>query len=274
MRALLSGLLVLASLVLGTAAFSAAWLERNIVAEDGFTALGEPLGRDAAFQAELRTSLGEEAAAAVQLPAPVASLVAPAVEQVLQGLQETPGYPQAWTDSLAASHRDTFAAGDEPRPAVLNLTPMASLVLDSIGQSVGAELQAPSDVVVEVGPATRWPERIDSLAGLWPVLAIGAGVALLLALAVARRRGAVLAWTGGGVLVAATAVWLAVGALPGAVAAAGGSSGGPVASAFAEALARQAGTSIHGWLVPVLLGGGVLLVLGLLISALTPRTRR
>ena len=103
MRALLSGLLVLASLVLGTAAFSAAWLERNVVAAEGFAELGEPLGRDPGFQAELREALAQQAADSANVPGPLAGLVAPAVERVLQGLQEAPGYGEAWTESLEAS---------------------------------------------------------------------------------------------------------------------------------------------------------------------------
>ena len=272
MRALLSGLLVLASLVLGTAAFSAAWLERNVVAAEGFAELGEPLGRDPGFQAELREALAQQAADSANVPGPLAGLVAPAVERVLQGLQEAPGYGEAWTESLEASHQRTFSADDAgPAPAVLDLSPLARLATERIGEDLGVPLPAPGDVVADVGPATDWPARIASLAGTWPALAVGAGLGALLALAVARRRGAALAWLGAGVVVVGAVLWFAAGAVPSLAADQSGAS--PVASAFAAGLAERAAASLHGWLIPALLGGGILLVLGLLGMALAPRRR-
>ena len=268
MRTFVSAVLGLVAVVLAAGAFCGAWLNTNVVSEDGFAALGEPLAEDASFQQELAIGLAEEATAAVNLPEQLAGFVQPAITSAVEGVQALPDYPQAWNESLHHSHALTFQDAGGSGEVMLDVGPLVGLVTGTVGSDLGADIPAPEQVTVQVG-GTGHPELIRNLqrAGeAWPVLGLAAAAAGILALLVARRRSTTFALMGLGVLAAGAGLWLAAGMVPDRVAEqASGSSIGP---AFARAFASEAAANLQSWTLGLMVGGAAVLVVGLLARVL------
>ena len=262
MRTFASAVFGLLAVLLAAAAFGGAWLNTNVVSEDGFAALGEPLAEDDALQRELAADLSARATESVDLPGPLAGLVAPVVTSAVEGIQSLPEYPQAWNETLRRSHALTFSDADGG--VTLDVAPLVSLVTGTVGGELDVDVPEPGQVPVEIGGAghAELVKNVQRAGEAWPVLALAAGVAGILALLVARRRSTTFALMGLGVALAGAVLWLAAGILPERVAAQPLSSA--VASAFAEAFAGQVAQSLRTWTIGLMLGGAAALVAGLL----------
>ena len=271
MRTFGSALLGLAAVLLAVTAFCSAWLAENVVSDTGFTALGQPLGSDPAFQEDVSEAIGEEAAASVQVPDVLVPLVAPLITGAVQGVQSLPEYPQAWDQTLQRSHALTFDGGPD---ITLDLAPLVSLVTGSIGAQSGIDVASPeqSPITLAGGDQQRNLDALVSVAGAWPFLALGAAAAAVLALLAARHRSAALAWLGAGALIAGGLLWFAAGSLPALAARPAYSSA--VAETFAAAFASEAAASLQAWTLPFMLGAAVLLVLGLILASVSGSRRR
>ncbi|MCC3268095.1 hypothetical protein MUG94_13320 [Arthrobacter gengyunqii] len=271
MRTFGSAILGFAAVLLAVAALCSAWLAVNVVSEDGFVSLGQPLGTNEAFQQDLAEELGAQVTNSVQLPDAVASFVQPLITSAVQGVQSLPGYPQAWDETLQRSHAQTF---DGDGGVTLDLAPVVGLVTNELGSAAGTDVQAPEQSLLELGGADQRSEieLAVKAANAWPFLALGAGIAAVLALLVARSRGAALAWMGAGALLGGGALWFAAGSLPSFAARPAYYSA--LAETFAAAFAAEAGPSLQAWMIPFLLGAAVILVLGLLIRAVGGRRAR
>lgn len=271
MRRFGSALLGLVAVLLAAAAFCTAWLAENVVSEDGFTALGQPLGTDEAFQQQLSEAIGRQAADSVQVPAAVVPFVEPLITSAVQGVQSLPEYPQAWDETLSRSHAQTFDGEGE---ITLDVAPLVGLVTESIGSEAGIEVTPPEQSPVVLAGADR-RQALDlavSAANASPFLALGAITAAVLTLLVARVRSAALAWLGAGIVLAGGLIWVGAASLPSL--AARPTYGSAVAEAFAAAFSVEASASLQAWTVPFLLGGAVLLILGLLARSLSGMRRR
>ena len=264
MRTFGSAILGLAAILLALAALCSAWLDTNVVSEDGFVDLGQPLGTNQAFQQDLAVELGAQVSDSVQVPDAVASFIEPLITSAVQGVQSLPGYPQAWDETLQRSHAQTF---DGDGGVTLDLAPVVGLVTEELGGAAGIDIPAPEQSLLELGrPDQRGGiEAAVSVANAWPFLSVGAGIAAILALVVARTRGAALAWLGTGALLAGGALWLVAGSLPSLAARPAYSSA--LAETFAAAFSSEASLSLQAWTIPFMLGAAVLLVLGLLVRA-------
>ena len=279
MRTFVSAVAVILGVLLSAVAVPAIWVERNMVDEDGFVALSAPLGQDAGFQQRL-------AAAAVgtidtsSTPDALAGIVQPVAEAAARSLTGLPGYPAAWEESLRRSHRLSFAdPGSRPAGAdtsamlTLDVAPLVALAVGELSRTTGLPLEAPGQTLINVGqPDQRqWIERMSAYAPLGYSLAIGAGIALALALVSARRRWTVFFSVGVGALLLA-ALWT-FGSQLARDAVAGTASGNEVADMFKDALVEAASSSFQSWISGTAVAGGVLLAAGLVIG-IASRGRR
>lgn len=265
MRTFGSAILGLVAVLLAVAAFCSAWLSENVVSEDGFTALGQPLGTDSAFQQNLSEAIGRQAADSLQVPDAIAGIVQPLITGAVQGVQSLPEYPQAWDETLRRSHAQTF---DGEGGVSLDVAPLVGLVVNGVGSETGIEVAPPESSPVPLTGEDRrqYVDSVVSAAGAWPYLAIGAVVAAVLALLAARSRSAALAWLGAGALLAGGLMWIGAGSIP--ELAARPVYGSAVGETFAAAFSAEAAASLQAWTVPFILGAAVLLVLGLLALSL------
>ncbi|WP_457963026.1 hypothetical protein M1E17_16315 [Arthrobacter sp. D1-29] len=279
MRTFVSAIAVILGALLSAVAVPSIWLDRNIVQEDGFVALAAPLGRDEAFQQRL-------AAAAVgaldtsSIPDALADAVQPVLESAATSLAGLPGYPAAWEETLRRSHRLSFSTGGSPMPEAgaaasltLDVAPLVALGIEEISSTSGLPLEAPAETLIDVGqPSQR--QLVDALRGYAPMgygLAVGAGIAFLLALVAARRRGAVIFSMGvAGLLLAG--LWTA-GLQVGVDAVLSTGSGNELADMFRNELVAASAGDFRAWILGTAIAGSALLVAGLVIRIASPGRR-
>ncbi|MEO8219895.1 MAG: hypothetical protein ABI563_03825 [Specibacter sp.] len=212
MRTAGSALLVIAALLLASVAGPALWLQRNVVDQDGFVALAGPLGSNKEFQDGLFSMVAAQSAASLNLPPQLQNLAAAVINSTAQSLHTDPGYPQAWTDTLARSHSLSLsAAGNKEIQGDLQLdvAPLVAMVANRVSKDVGVTIPTPEDVVVslEQPQAARLLPMATTLGG-WsgPMALIAVGL-LVLGVLVARRRSLTAILAGAGLALVAL-VWL------------------------------------------------------------------
>jgi hypothetical protein len=281
MRTFLSALLALLSLVVTAGGLASAWIDGNLVQESGFVALAAPLADDADFQAALSDSLVKEVTGNTGLPEQLDSFVEPLIRDAVGAVMGSPGYSTAWTETLRLSHAFTFARAPEPAesaPAVLTLDigPVVRLVAESLGGGLGLDIPLPSDTTIDIGSI----ERGGVLSGVaeavqaWKLYLAGAGILALLALVIARRRGTTLALLGLGVAGIGVVGLLARIWVPGTAAHAPGSGTSAIADVFVTGLAERAGADLAASSVPVVVGGVLALIIGVVGQLAFGRRRR
>ncbi|WP_312181939.1 hypothetical protein [Arthrobacter sp.] len=270
MRSFGSAILVLAAVLLAGTAACGAWLAQNVVSAEGFARLAQPLGENQAFQSELSAAVAEQAGASSGLPDVIAQFIEPVVQEVVSGIQQDPGYPGAWTQTLEQSHTATFDSG----MPTLDLGPLLNLVGAGVAEKTGTDVPDAGSRPIALSSA----DASEQLAGLtrfadaWPMFAAAAVLAALLGLLVARRRSTTLALIGAGAVGVGAALWLLAGVVP-AVAERQAPSN-PVASSFITALAPEAAAAFQAWLIPLMLGAAVLCVAGLVFRFAAGNRRR
>lgn len=279
MRTVASALLALLALIATAGGLACAWVDGNLVEESGFIALAAPLGQDAQFQEALTASVAEDFTTRSGLPDQFDTLVEPLVRDATAAVTASTGYPAAWAEVLRRSHAFTMAhAADptEPGPALLtlDLAPVAGLVADSVGGSLGIDVPVPEDTTIAIGSIERSGALgvvVDTVQS-WPLYLAGAGVLAVLALVVARRRGTTLALLGLGVVVIGIIGTLAVGWVPTAAGRVPGT--GAVADVFLGGLADRVGAGIAADSVPVVVAGLAAIALGVVAQLASGRRRR
>lgn len=272
MRTLASAFFALFALALTAGSLSAAWVEKNLVQEQGFVALAAPLGDDPRFQAALSDSLAAEIVGSAGLPDRVADFVEPIIADAASSVTESSGYPAAWDATLRLSHAVTFAGVPEnpgesvPAALSLDLGPVADLVADTAGSSLGIDVPVPEDTTVDIGSFERGGlvRAVAGAVGSWPLIALAAGICALLSLLIARRRGTTLALLGLGVVLIGSTGWAVAGLVPDAAAAAAGPSA--VAQVFANGLSSQVALNLAESSMPVVLAGGAAVVVGVVLG--------
>jgi hypothetical protein len=279
LRTFVSAIALILGVLLSAVAVPAIWLDRNIVQEDGFVALAAPLGKDDAFQQRL-------AAAAVgtidtgAIPEALTGLVQPVLDAAAGSMTRLPGYPAAWEETLRKSHRLSFADPRSLPPEVasttsltLDVAPLVVLGTEEISKATGLPLDSPDQTLINIGQSNQRQliERVSAYAPMGYSLAIGAGIALLLALVAARRRWAVIFNAGAAALLLA-GLWTA-GSQLARDAVLGTASGNEVADMFKNEFATAASNSFQTWILASLVAGGVLLVAGLVVRIASPGRR-
>ena len=267
MRTVVSAFLALLALVITAAGLASAWLDENLVEESGFVALAAPLGDDGDFQAALADSLVEEVAANTGLPEQFDSFVEPLIRDAAGTVTGSSGYSAAWAETLRLSHAFTFAQApdpSEPAPAILtlDLAPVVGLLADSLNGSLGVEVPIPADTTIDIGALERGGllSSVAEVVQSWPLFLAGAAVLALLALVIARRRGTTLALLGLGLVGIGMLGYLAADWVPATAARAPGTSA--VADVFIRGLAQRAGVDIAASSAPVIIGGLIAVVIG------------
>ena len=269
MRTFGSAILVILSMLLTAVALPAIWVDRNIVQEQGFVALAGPLGSNETFQSGLVSALSSTAKAQLNLPAGLGNLAAGIIQKAATSVTTDPGYPQAWSDTLRATHQVNFASTDTEALS-LDVAPLLKLVAARVSADLPAfvPINTPSQVLISLGdPGLRQYVTVVSRvghAGYW--LAGAAVVLLLLGLAVARRRGttAILAAVG---LALVALVWkiaemVVAGMLQRTP------TGNLVAEHFSAQLTALAESSVDRWILIAFIVAGSLFLVGILARVL------
>ncbi|WP_138442363.1 hypothetical protein [Sinomonas susongensis] len=274
MRTVLSALSVLLAVVLTAVAVPALWLERNVVDESGFVQLLSPMSTDKQLQSTLISNLDN----AVTSDSSIPSVLRPVAQQAVQGLAASlvsdANFGQAWNDTLKASHQINFSPDKASANAFeLELRPMADLMAKRVASSLNVNIPGPATLQVQVGTAQQrsWLTGAQNLAALSLPLTLGAILAFALGLLCARRRGVALAWAGIGLLLIAALYQGVVGLAPSLASAQG--SAGSMSSAFGTRAAELVAANFEGWIIPLAIGGAVLLVLGAVFGAVQRRRR-
>lgn len=279
MRTLLSAVAALVALLLAAGGLAAAWVDENLVEQSGFVALAAPLADDQAFQSTLADALAGEVTANIGLPEQLSSVVEPLVRDAAGTVSGSSGYEAAWAETLRLSHAFTFAQAPDPSetaPAVLSLdlAPVIDLLTGDLEGTLGIDVPLPEDTIIDIGSV----QRGGLLSGLsdavqpWQLYLAAAGVVALLALVIARRRGTTLALLGLGLAGIGVVGALAGSWLPGVVAGAPGT--GALADVFLGGLTGRAAVSIAASSTPVIVGGLLAVVLGVVLQLTFGRRRR
>ncbi|MEV5051875.1 hypothetical protein [Arthrobacter sp. LAR12-1-1.1] len=280
MRTFVSAAAVLIGLLMAAVAVPAMWVDRNIVQEDGFVALTAPLGKDPAFQQRLATAAVDGVASSAGIPQALTELARPVLDNAAQSLTGLPGYSEAWAETLRKSHRLTFADPSTLPPEIdgtssltLDVAPLAGLVAKQVTEATTLPLEAPGQVLIHIGQSNQRQliERVTVYAPMGYAVAVGAGIAFVLAFVAARRRWTVLVGMGVGALVVAGVWKLASDAASTAVA--GTSSGNDVAELFKNEFVAACSASFGQWIVAAAVAGAALLATGVAVRVAGGRKR-
>ena len=280
MRTFVSAAAVLIGLLMAAVAVPAMWVDRNIVQEDGFVALTAPLGKDPAFQQRLATAAVDGLASSAGIPEALTELARPVLDNAARSLTGLPGYSEAWAETLRKSHRLTFADPSTLPPEVdgtssltLDVAPLAGLVAKQVTEATTLPLEAPGQVLIHIGQSNQRQliERVTVYAPMGYAVAVGAGIAFVLAFVAARRRWTVLVGMGVGALVLA-GVWKLASDAAGA-AVAGTSSGNDVAELFKNEFVAACSASFGQWIVAAAVAGAALLATGVAVRVAGGRKR-
>ncbi|MFC9350876.1 hypothetical protein [Arthrobacter sp. NPDC057013] len=281
MRSFLAALAVILGLLLSAAAVPAIWVDRNIVQEDGFVALAAPLGKNPDFQQRLATAAVNSIDTGGTIPAQVAALVRPVLEKTATSLTGLPDYPAAWEQTLRKSHRLNFAdpsslppEADSSTSLTLDVAPLVGLAAKQISSQAGVQLEAPGQTLVNIGQKGQRQliERVSAYAPLGYSLAVGAGVAFLLALVAVRRRWIVLAGIGVGAL-ALSGLWTLASRWA-ADAVLGAASGNEMADLFKREFVTASAAGFASWTLAAAITGAALVAAGLLLRVVGGPARR
>ncbi|WP_125613346.1 hypothetical protein [Specibacter cremeus] len=204
MRTFGSAVMVILSLLLTAVAVPSVWVQRNVVNEQGFVSMVDPLGGDARFQQALTQTVAQTAVKHLDVPHGLDQAAGKLIEAAAAKLTTLPGYPAAWTETLRRSHELAF---DAPADAALQLdiAPLVRLLVDNATTGLGATVPTPDQVLVTVdnsAQGTVVPLLKDIGAAAYWMLG-GAVLLLVLGLLLARRRTTTLLLAGIGLAVVA-----------------------------------------------------------------------
>lgn len=195
-RDLLAALLLLIALVLGAAWLPAVWLQRNVIAQDGFLAIAQPLADDRAAQQEI----SEAAVASVldddRIPGWISERLTPLLEEQAAKITQTDAYGTVWDRTMVSLHESLFVPGAEELQ--VDLLPLVDRMLSGAEEFLPVELPRPDSASVTVATIPDIPllTRAAALAPYAPWLGLAAGALVLLALLLAAHRRAILGLAG------------------------------------------------------------------------------
>jgi hypothetical protein len=273
LRTFVSAVAVIIGLLLAAVAIPAMWVDQNIVQEDGFVRLASPLGKDPEFQRRLASAAVASFDPAGQIPDFLTDGMGPVLEAAAGSLTGSPGYPAAWEETLRKSHRLSFAdPGTLPPEAAastsltLDVAPLLGLLTRQVSQATGVPLTPPTETLISIGHSSH-RELIANLSAYAPVgyaMAVGSGIAFILALVAARRRWLIFLVAGvGGLFLAA--LWK-LGSDFASTAVSGMPSGNSVAEVFQQQLLNASAASFGQWISVSFWTAGFLLLAGIVLA--------
>jgi hypothetical protein len=252
-----------------------AWAQKNVVDENGYSALAASAAKDPRLQKAMADELR------TQLKKLVAGTGYDVSTDLLQGAAGTYTASAAFPGQFAQANRivhrwlftDSVQQTDESGRWQIDLSPMLSdasfrQTLEQFGIEAPSKVEVP--LTENVSDSVR-PGQLRQLSTWGPWLSVGAtiltGVLALLTLATARSRGKALAALGISALLVGAAGWAGLEVARRYVNTALDRTEGDIRQ-VAGAMVTHAEGSLHQWLSLTLAAGGVLVVFGVIVSML------
>ena len=258
-----------------------AWAQKNVVDENGYSALATSAAKDPPLQKAMADELG------TQLKKLVAGTGYDVNTDLLQGAAGTYTASAAFPGQFAQANRivhrwlftDSVQQTDESGRWQIDLSPMLSdasfrQTLEQFGIEAPSKLEVP--LTENVSDSVR-PGQLRQLSTWGPWVSVGAtiltGVLALLTLATAGSRGKALAALGISALLVGAAGWAGLEVARRYINTALDRTQGDIRQ-VAGAMVSHAEGSLHQWLSLTLAAGGVLVVFGVIVSMLGGLRRR
>jgi hypothetical protein len=258
-----------------------AWAQKNVVDENGYSALATSAAKDPPLQKAMADELG------TQLKKLVSGTGYDVSTDLLQGVAGTYTASAAFPGQFAQANRivhrwlftDSVQQTDESGRWQIDLSPMLSdasfrQTLEQFGIEAPSKLEVP--LTENVSDSVR-PGQLRQLSTWGPWVSVGAtiltGVLALLTLATAGSRGKALAALGISALLVGAAGWAGLEVTRRYVNSALDRMEGDIRQ-VAGAMVSHAEGSLHQWLSLTLAAGGVLVVFGVIVSMLGGLRRR
>jgi hypothetical protein len=258
-----------------------AWAQKNVVDENGYSALATSAAKDPPLQKAMADELG------TQLKKLVARTGYDVSTDLLQGAAGTYTASAAFPGQFAQANRivhrwlftDSVQQTDESGRWQIDLSPMLSdasfrQTLEQFGIEAPSKLEVP--LTENVSDSVR-PGQLRQLSTWGPWVSVGAtiltGVLALLTLATAQSRGKALAALGISALLVGAAGWAGLEVARRYINTALDRTEGDIRQ-VAGAMVSHAEGSLHQWLSLTLAAGGVLVVFGVIVSMLGGLRRR
>ena len=258
-----------------------AWAQKNVVDENGYSALATSAAKDPALQKAMADELG------TQLKKLVAGTGYDVSTDLLQRAAGTytasTAFPGQFGQANRIVHRflftDSVQQTDESGRWQIDVSPMLSdasfrQTLEQFGIEAPSKLEVP--LTESVSGSVR-PGQLHQLSTWGPWVSVGAtiltGVLALLTLAMAQSRGKALAALGISALLVGAAGWAGLEVTRRYVNSALDRTEGDIRQ-VAGAMVNHAEGSLHQWLNLTLAAGGVLVVFGVIVSMLGGLRRR
>jgi hypothetical protein len=264
------------------AAIPAMWAQKNIVDADGYAAFAQSAAKDPKLQQAMASELSTQIVSLASNNG--FDLNADLVRGVTTAYTQNAGFPGQFAQANRIVHTWMFTdqirrqEGSDDR-WLIDVAPM--LKDTSIQATLGnLNLAVPDTLTVPItvsDTSGMRPGQLRQLSTWGPWASIGAtvlaGVFALLTLASARSRGKALAALGVSALLVGAAGWAGLEVARGYVNRALDRTTGDIRQ-IAEAMVNHAEAGIHQWLNLTLAAGGVLVVIGVLVSILGGLRRR
>jgi hypothetical protein len=210
LRDLLSVLLLIAATLLGALWLPSVWIAQNLVDQEGFLAITQPLAEDTAFQRTLTDSAVDQALDHDLVPGVVADRAAPMLQEQAPRLTGTGAYAEVWDTAMVELHGALFTPGASPLD--VDLLPLIDSLLTGVEDTLPFvdDLPRPDDATVTLAsipdvPLLTHATVLDPWAHRAGPIALGLAV---LAILLAGHRRMMLTLAGVGTLLAGLATWL------------------------------------------------------------------
>ena len=210
LRDLLSVLLLTAATLLGALWLPGAWIERNVVDQEGFLAITQPLAEDATLQRSLTDSAVDEALDHELVPGFVSDRATPLLQEQASKLTGTEAYTEVWDRAMVELHGALFTPGASPLD--VDLLPLIDSLLTGVEDTLPLidDLPRPGEASVTLAsipdvPLLHRATVLDPWAHRTGPIALGLAV---LAVLVAGHRRLMLTLAGIGAVLAGLATWL------------------------------------------------------------------
>ena len=210
LRDLLSVLLLTAATLLGALWLPGAWIERNVVDQEGFLSITQPLAEDATLQRSLTDSAVDEALDHELVPGFVSDRATPLLQEQASKVTGTEAYTEVWDRAMVELHGALFTPGASPLD--VDLLPLIDSLLTGVEDTLPLidDLPRPGEASVTLAsipdvPLLHRATVLDPWAHRAVPIALGLAV---LAVLVAGHRRLMLTLAGIGAVLAGLATWL------------------------------------------------------------------
>ncbi|BBY44470.1 hypothetical protein [Mycolicibacterium celeriflavum] len=279
MRLLATVLLWLVTTVLLAVAVPTMWAQRNVVDANGYATLAASAAQDPQLQKAMAGVLTTEVTS--MLSEKGYDVDNTFISGVASAYTASPTFPGQFGLANAVGHRWMFTDSAQHVEGtdewIVDLAPM--LADESFRRTLGNfGVETPESLPVPVSISDTWrPGQLAQVSTWGPWVSIGAtiltGLFALLTIAAAQGRGKAVAALGVSALIVGAAGWAALEVVRRHINGALNRLSGDIRE-VADVMVRQAEDSLHHWLNLSLAAGGVLVVLGVLVSMLGGLRRR